>query len=50
MNKYVKKYRRIIDKLIDESFPKLKRKWIPLTEAKIFNLKYSAIAFYFLIG
>ncbi|MBL7148376.1 MAG: hypothetical protein ISS82_06120 [Nanoarchaeota archaeon] len=48
MNKYTEKYRKIVDKLIDESFPKLKKRWIPLTEAKIFKLKYSAIAFYFL--
>ena len=48
MNKYTKKYRRIVKELIKKDFPRLKIKWIPLTEAKIFNLKYSAIAFYFL--
>ncbi len=42
------KYREIVSELIDKSFPKLKRKIIPITEAKIFKLRYSAIAFYFL--
>jgi hypothetical protein len=48
MSKYAKKYRGIVKSLIRKDFPKLKRRLIPITEAKIFKLKYSAIAFYFL--
>ena len=48
MNKYTQKYKELVKRLIKKNFPRLKRRWIPLTEAKIFNLKYSAIAFYFL--
>jgi len=44
----MEEYKRIVDKLIDNSFPKLERRWIIVTENKIFNLKYSAITSYFL--
>jgi len=47
MNRYVNKYRKIVDSLIEKSFPNLRGKKIIVTETKILNFNYSATTVYF---
>ena len=46
MNNYLDKYRKIVDELIKEHFPRLKGKIIIIAEKKIWNLRYSATTTY----
>jgi len=47
MNEYSKKYKKIVDELVEESFPRLRRKKIFLSEINIHFGNYSAIVNYF---
>jgi len=44
-----KDYRKIVDKLIEKSFPKLKTRIIFLSKRKIFRIDCFAITFYFIL-
>ncbi len=46
---YSKKYKKLVNELINRSFPRVKNFKIFVTEKKILKLRYSAITFYFIL-